>query len=116
MEYDSDRPDVTEVPLEMADAPDLAVAIELTDSLDAFLLNVKSDCLLLSVDGAADGRRAGKAGDSDGRLAGSAGLCRDCVDVLGGRAGRDIPSMPFAEGLGEPPSGRLLIPPFDTGA
>ena len=92
----------------MPDTPERAVVIELIDSFESFRLRLKSDCLLLPVDGASDGRRGGRAGDSEGLLGGKIGPWEDCVEVLGGRAGRDMPSMPFAIPFGCPPSGRLL--------
>ena len=65
-----------EVPFEMPDTDDLAVAIELTDSLEALRLRLYSDGRLLQsfTEGASDGRLGGRAGDcSDGLLGGRLG-------------------------------------------
>ncbi len=68
--------------------PDLAVAMELTDSFEDLRLRSKFDFLLLS-EGVSEGLRAGNPGDCDGRLGGSPGLCKELVEVRGGRAGRE---------------------------
>jgi hypothetical protein len=107
--YRSDWPDVTDVPVEMAEVPDRAVAIELTDSLDALRFSIYSDCLLLPVEGASEGRLGGKAGDSEG-LVDTVDAWEDCVGVLGGRAGLEMPSIPFAIPFGWPPSGKFVTP------
>jgi hypothetical protein len=89
--------EVIEVPFDMADTDERVVAIELTESLDAFLLSVISE-----------GLRGGSVGDvMDGVGGGNLGpreLCKLCVEVLGGRLGRDTPSIPFAKAA----SGRKL--------
>jgi hypothetical protein len=82
--------EVIEVPFEMADTDERVVAIELTESFEAIQLRVISEGLL-----------GGNAGDvADGAQGGNLGpreLCELCVEVLGGRLGRDMPSIPFAE-------------------
>ena len=61
------------MPFEMTDTPDLAVLTELIDSLEVLRLSVYSEVRRLAVDGASEGRLAGRAGDSDGRLGGNDG-------------------------------------------
>jgi hypothetical protein len=64
--------------------------LEVTESLDAFLLSVISE-----------GLSGGSAGDvADGARGGNLGpreLGELCVEVLGGRLGRDVPAISFAE-------------------
>lgn len=61
----SDR-EVVEVPLDKPETEDRAVALELTDSLDCFRLNVISDGRLCGKAGAvADGVRAGNLGPKE---------------------------------------------------
>ena len=93
--------DVIEVPLDMPDTDDRVVAIELTESFEAFLLSVISEGLL-----------GGRAGDvADGARGGNLGpreFCELCVEVLGGRLGLETPSIPFADATsGRNPSGSL---------
>jgi hypothetical protein len=89
--------EVIEVPFDMADTDERVVAIELTESFEAFLLRVISEGPL--------GGRAGDVADSArGGNLGPRELCELCVEVLGGKLGRDIPSIPFAEAA----SGRKL--------
>lgn len=95
--------DVIEVPFDIADTDERVVAIELTESFEAFLLKLE---------GWADGLLGGRAGDvADGVRCGNLGpreLCELCVEVLGGRLGREIPSIPFADpASGRKPSGWL---------
>lgn len=89
--------EVIEVPFDMADTDERVVAIELTESLDAFLLRVISDGLLGGSAGdGAEGVRGGNLGPRE--------FCELCVEVLGGKLGREMPSIPFAEAA----SGRKL--------
>jgi len=81
---------VIDVPFDMADTDERIVAIELTELFDAFLLSVISE-----------GLSGGSAGDvTDGARGGNLRpreLGELCVEVLGGRLGRDIPAISFAE-------------------
>ena len=82
--------EVIEVPFDMADTDERVVAIELTESLDAFLLRVISEGLLGGSAGdVTEGVRGGNLGPSE--------LCELWVEVLGGKLGREIPSIPFAD-------------------
>jgi hypothetical protein len=87
--YLSDR-EVIDVPLDLMDIDECVVAIELTESFEAFRLRVISD-----------GRLGGSAGDTAGVVRGGSlgpsDAWEDCVGVLAGRAGLEIPSMPFAD-------------------
>lgn len=91
--------DVIEVPFDMADTEERVVAIELTESLDAFLVRVISEGLLGGNAGeVAEGVRGGNLGPRE--------FCELCVEVLGGRLGLEIPSIPFADATsGRKPSG-----------
>lgn len=81
----SDR-DVIDVPFDLADTDDLVVLIELIDSFDSRLLKVMFE-----------GRLGGRAGDcSEGFRGGKVGPWDNCVDVLGGSAGLEVPSIPYA--------------------
>lgn len=102
--------DVVDVPLDLADTEERAVAIELIESFEAFLLRAVSD-----------GFRGGSAGDvADGVRGGNLGpreLCELVVEFLGGRLGLEIPSIPFADGLlyvttGSDSAGWLPMPPL----
>jgi hypothetical protein len=95
--------EVIEVPFDMADTDERVVAIELTESLDAFLLRVISEGLLGGSAGdVAEGVRGGNLGPRE--------LCELCVEVLGGKLGREIPSMPLADATsGRKESGWLPI-------
>jgi hypothetical protein len=90
--YLSDR-EVIEVPFDLIDIDECVVPIELTESFEAFRLKVISEGRLggSAGDKAAVAVRAGSLGPSD--------ACEDCVGVLAGRAGLEIPSMPFADAL-----------------
>ena len=105
--YLSDR-EVIDVPLDLMDTDECVVAIELTESFEAFRLRVISDGRLGGSAGeVAVGVRAGSGGPSDD--------WEDCVGVLAGRAGLEIPSMPFADALsGWNSLGWLPIPPLPT--
>lgn len=113
MAYLSDL-DVVDVPFDLADTEERAVAIELTDSFEAFRLNAFSDGFLGGNAGdVADGVRAGNLGAKE--------LCELVVEFLGGKLGREIPSIPFADGLlyvtvGRDSSGSLPIPSFGWSA
>jgi hypothetical protein len=82
--------EVIDVPFDMADTDKRVVAIELIESFNAFLLSVISE-----------GLSGGSAGDvADGARGGNLGpreLGELCVEVLGGRLGRDVPAISFAE-------------------
>jgi hypothetical protein len=91
MAYLSDR-EVIEVPFDLIDIDECVVPIELTESFEAFRLRIISDGRLGGSAGeAAVVVRAGNLGPSD--------ACEDCVEVLAGRAGLEIPSMPFADAM-----------------
>jgi hypothetical protein len=82
--------DVIDVPLDMPETDDLAVATELTDSLDPLRV-----CRLLI--GGSEGRLGGKlgAGGADVFLGGNVGPM-DACDVREGNGGRAA-TMPFCE-------------------
>ena len=89
--YLSDR-EVIEVPFDLIEIDECVVPIELTESFEAFRLKVISE-----------GRLGGSAGEAAavvrGGNLGPSDTCEDCVEVLAGRAGLEITSMPFAEDL-----------------
>lgn len=78
--------------LETPERLDLPVAVELTDSLEGLRLNAWSE-----FEGVSDGRRGGNAGEGpEGARGGRDGpFLLSCVDVLGGREGRDMPFVPL---------------------
>lgn len=86
--------------------------MELIDSLDGRRVRAYSDC-----EGVSEGRLGGSAGDcSAGRREGRAGPDDDGADVLGGSAGRLMPSMPWAAAEGLSASGSLPMPLLVAGA
>lgn len=102
--------DVVDVPLDLADTEERAVAIELTDSFEALRLRAVSEGFLGGNAGdVADGVRGGNFGPKE--------LCELATEFLGGKLGLEIPSIPFAEGLlyvttGSDCSGWLPMPPL----